>query len=329
MIKLSNVFVRELWTQETILETIENTDLLSSGVFTSNPLVARKVNSEDSATKIQIPVILENSYSEPDIMDDSDNDVSIEDISKAAANAIVGFYAKSYAEKSIVKQLGSGIDPLEAAGSLVAKFWTKDIFNRALSMLSGAVADNKANDGSDAVLTIDTVIDYNTVIDAIALSGEDMDGFSAIVMHPKTKAALKKADANGFVKMISETGFELETYNGLTVFTSSKVPYDSTNDRYTTYILKNGAFTFEMANVDAVGGSVETFRDPRSGKGAGQDQLIVREGYLLHLNGYDFVGANVANPQGIPTISELADASNWDRLVDVEHTPFVAIEAKV
>jgi len=322
--KLSDVFVRELWTQETILESFENTDIVQSGVFTSNSLVAKKVNDEDSATKIQIPVVLEALYSEPDIMDDSDDNATISKISKAAANAIVGFYSKTFGEKSIVAQLGSGIDPLDAADTLITKFWKKDVLNRMLAQLAGAVAHNKANNNSDSVLSVDTVISYDNVIDAIALAGEN-DDFAAILMHPKIKAALKKADATGFVTHVSETGLTLETYNGLAVFVSNKVPFDTDTGKYTTYILRKGAFIFETANVEL---PVEAFRNPLSGKGAGEETVVFRNGYLLHLNGYDFVGKNVTNSTGIPTLAELADASNWNRIVTAEGTPFVAIEAK-
>ena len=75
MIKLSDVFVRELWTTEDILNTAENVALINSGVFTQDPKVSAKVAAEDAGTKIQIPVIIENAYSEPSIMNDGDTNI--------------------------------------------------------------------------------------------------------------------------------------------------------------------------------------------------------------------------------------------------------------
>jgi len=323
MIKLSDVFVRELWTSEDILNTAENIELINSGVFTQDPKVSAKVLSEDAATKIQIPVIIENSYSEPSIMDDSDNAIVPKTISKVQAQAIVGFYTDAYAEKSIVKELGSGTDPLAAAQALVGRFWNKDIFNRAIAQLNGALAANIADEASDSVIVSAATIKYGDFVDAVALAGENMDAFVAVVMHPKHKAALKKADAASFSVVPSEAGLQLEYYNDLRVFVSNKVPFAA--DVYTAYLLRAGAFTFAPAGVEY---PVETFRNPLSGNGAGEETLLNRMAYLLHLNGYSFIGANVANDAGIPTLAELQDAANWERLVDAELTPFVAIKAK-
>jgi hypothetical protein len=323
---LADIFQRELWTSEDINESSEVLSLLSSRIIATDPVIDATVKAQDSGTTILVPYLQENLYSEAEIMDDSGNLITVNKINKVENKAYVGFYAKSWGEKDIVRQIGSGISAITAAQSLLGRYWAKDMQARLMSSVSGAIADNKANKGGDNVIT-DAVneFSYGLAVDALALAGEQMDKFVAVGMHSSTYAKVLKADAASVTTVMdSDLGIERKFYNGMELLVNDLLPIDGGAGTVTTVFFKAGAFVTSNATVET---PVELYRDARSGNGGGESQVITRKGYLLTLNGYSFEGANVAGVS--PTVAELADATNWSRSVDAKQAPFVALESKI
>jgi len=325
---LADVFKRELWTTEDIRNSSELTNLINSTIIVSDSSIDAKVNAEDSGSYILIPYVQEDLYSEANIMDDSNTDITTNKITKKQAKAWVGFFSKAWGEKAIVRAIGSGVSAIDAAQKLLGNYWKKDIQARMISTLTGAIASNKANEASDNVL-VDTAnqFSYSLAVDTLSKAGENMNGFVAMAVHSSVYAQILKNNAASITVVQDELGFKREYFNGLELMISDNLPIvvDAVNgNRATTVFLRPGAFVFSEATVEI---PVETFRNPLSGKGGADEKVISRYAYLLTLNGYSFTATAVAGVS--PSIAELANALNWERLVDAGQAPFVALEAKI
>lgn len=320
---LENTFQRVLWTTEDIRSSSEVSGLVDSMIVTkADPAVAKIVNAIDSGSKIQIPYVQDQLYSEPNVSDDSDVLGSVSTIVKAKVDAFVGFYNKIFGEKQIAKEIGSGISAIDAARSLLGTFWKKDIKARMLSILSGAIASNKAHNGGDSVHT-DAVngFSFDLAVDTLVKAGEQMDNFKAIVVTSGTKAKILKQNALSITKAADEIGIVREYYNGLELILDDSLPV--AGGLTTTVFLREGAFTFQEVTVEM---PIALVKNELSGNGGGETKLVSRFAYLLHLNGYTFNDASVAGVS--PTVAELANPANWTRVVDYKQTPFVALESK-
>lgn len=328
MTKLLDIFNRLLWTKEDVIETPEMLNVINSELVTSDPKIATVVNNIDAGTKLEIPYVLEEDYSEANISNDSDTQAEIEGLTKTKAFAVVSFLNKVWGEKTIARIIGSGENTLDYARSYFSKFWAKEVQARMLSMITGAIAQNKADNNSDNVLVNTTdSFSYSVAVDALLKAGDHMDDFDTMIVHSTVYGEILKKDAASITTIKdSELGIETKYYNGLRLIVNdaSTIVEDSDNgNRATTVFVKKGAFVFEPAKVEY---PVEPGRNELDGNGGGSDYVITRLGFLLHLNGYSYIGtpADVS-----PTLAELADPAAWERVVPAKLAPFVALETKI
>lgn len=316
---LSTIFQRELWTTEFVNMSSELTNILNSSIVTGSPDIDKMVNAVDAGTKILIPYVQEDLYSESEIMNDSSTGVTVNAISKQQASAFIGFYSKSWGQKDIIKYVGSGLNAIDAAQSLIGRYWAKDIQAKMVAILNGAItADNRLE-------VIDAKFSYSAFVDALAKAGDNMDNFGAIVVHSLTKAEILKNDANSITSVLdSNLGITRTMYNGLELIVNDSLPFvtDATNgDRVVSYILRKGAFVFAQKELE---NPVALAKSETDGKGAGSTTVISRNAFLLTLNGYSYNGMVQADVS--PSNAELSLPSNWTCLVDVKQTPFLVLE---
>jgi len=328
MTKIADIFNRVLWAIEDFLTTSELTNVVNSGIVTGDAKIANVVSNMDTGTKISIPFVQEETYVESNISNDADTDAAIAKLSKVEADARVTFLNKVWGEKTIARLIGSGANTLDYARSYFSKHWAKEIQARMLSILDGAIASNKANNASDNVLVdIANKFSYALTIDALLKTGDHMDNFDTVVMHSSVMGEIMKNDAASITtERDSTNGIVRKYYNGLEIIMNDAVTIvaDAVNgNRATTIFIKKGAFVFEPAKVDF---PVEQGRNELDGNGGGSDYVITRLGFLLHLNGYSYVGtpADVS-----PSVAELADPTAWTRLVPAKLAPFVALETLI
>jgi len=328
MTKIADIFNRVKWAVEDFLTTKELTNIVDSDLIVNDPKIGSIVSGVDAGTKIEIPFVQEESYVESNISNDSDTEAAIGKLEKVRAFAAITFLNKVWGEKTIAKIIGSGIDTLDYARAYFSKHWAKEIQARMLSILDGAIASNKANEGSDNVL-VDTAnkFSYDLAIDTLLKVGDHMDNFDTIVMHSSVMGEIKKNEASSITTVTdSEIGITTTYYNGLKVIMNDAVtivPDETNGNRATTIFVKKGAFVFEPAKVIR---PVEAGRKELDGNGGGSDFIVSRMGFLLHLNGYSYIGtpADVS-----PTNAELADPAAWERVVDTKLAPFVALETLI
>jgi hypothetical protein len=112
----------------------------------------------------------------------------------------------------------------------------------------------------------------------------------------------------------SELSPIIPTYQGKVVLLDDGMPVETvgSNQVYTTILYGPGVFAYGNGAPLV---PVETFRDPSSGNGAGQDTLFERRTFLLHPFGFA-ADASVVVSDGGPSLAELRAANLWSRVVD-------------
>ncbi len=332
--KLSDVIVRELWTNDYIDKSPVLQNILGSGLLVKDPKLDSIVNTTDAGQSFELPFIADPVYSEPSIIDDSTNDIVPDSIGWQTMYAMLGLYAKSWKEANIVQALSANNPVKFIRDNYVAKFWAFDLMHRTMKIVSGVAADNIANDNSDLVLDVaddgtggsstDVVLDMGHTIDAVGKVGDKQDEFEFIFMHSKVYGDLKKADLITTV-MPSDGGLPIEYYGKYRVFVNDLLPVaQGTNKKlYTTVIAKQGALAYSTKELPEEMAAVALVRDELSGNGGGSSQFVTRRGLVVHPIGWSFDKSTVSGVS--PTLTELENALAWDRKFQQKNSKFVFI----
>ena len=92
------------------------------------------------------------------------------------------------------------------------------------------------------------------------------------------------------------------------------------NGQYLSLIFGAGAFGYGEGTPKV---PVELERKPSGGNGGGAEILWERKTYLLQPAGFSWKGNT--NPNTSPTITQYANAANWERVFDRKQIPFAAV----
>jgi hypothetical protein len=313
--RLTNVIVPSIFTPYTIEQSDVRSNLLNSGIVTSSPALNQLAGGGGST--FNLPFF-------KDLTGDSE---VIEDNTALTVNAIDGDQsqigvalnrAKSFGS-SFLAQYVSGEDPMRVIGDLVADYWVREeqkiVINilKALFGTSGPIVSTHLEDQSAAALT-------NTMmIDAIANIGDAYDKLSTIVCHSAIYHSLRKLDLVQYVSEPSNLPFQFPTYMGMNILVDDGV--EVSGSAYTTYIFATGAFSRGVGTLDP-DDATEIDRDSLKS----EDVLINRRRYILHPNGMKWVGSPAGSS---PTNTELATATNWNKVFENKNIPMVALKSLV
>ena len=175
----------------------------------------------------------------------------------------------------------SGSDPISVATSLVMPYWAQAFDQIAIKSIIGVLANNAADDASDLINDISAGVGAagyfsdNAVIDAQALLGENgvvgagESNFTAILVHPKTYAYMRKLDLIDFDPVSMQTR-PMGSYMGMDVIVDRNAPLDSGD--YSSILLKPGALQMGLTSTGYIPTELE--RDALDGFGI--DKLITR-----------------------------------------------------
>lgn len=320
--RLANVIVPSIFTPYTIEQSAVRSNLLQSGLVSSNAALDQLASGGGST--FNLPFF-------KDLTGDSE---IIEDNTALTVNALDGNQsqigvalnrAKSFGS-SFLAQYVSGEDPMRVIGDLVADYWVREEQKivakilQALFVSSGPLNSTHLNDQGASALT-------NTMlIDAIAKIGDAYDKLSTIVCHSAIYHSLRKLDLVQYVQEPSNLPFQFPTYMGMNILVDDGV-YSATDSTgtpataYHTYIFAAGAFSRGVGTLDA-DDATEVDRDSLKS----EDVLINRRRYIMHPNGFKWVGSASGSS---PTNAELATATNWSKVYDDKNIPVVALNSRV
>jgi len=216
----------------------------------------------------------------------------------------------------------AGSDPMTAASSMVANYWAQAFDQLAIKSIIGILVDNADNDGGDLINDISAgagsaaYFSDNAIIDTQALLSENGHDFAAILVHPLTKAYMRKLDLIDFVP-VSGQERDIMMYMGMEVIEDRNAPLASSD--YSSILLKAGALQMGVSSQGYL--PTELNREPLDGFGI--DQLITRRTFAITSPGFASLEAGFAGLT--PTDAELITAAAWNRVYNAENCPFVSL----
>ena len=230
----------------------------------------------------------------------------------------------------------AGTDPMMAIGTLVARFWERDMQKELIAILKGIFGTVPAGTSGDPAAETrleSNILDISGLsgtkanwsgsafIDAEQKLGDAKAQLTGICMHSATEAYLKKQNLIDTVQPSNDVAFG--TYQGKRVIIDDGCPVE--NGVYTTYLFGNGAVALGNGNP---AGFVPTEMDRAKRKGSGIDYLINRKTMILHPRGIAWQNAAVVKTEG-PSRVEVANPKNWKPVYEAKQIRIVAFKHKL
>lgn len=228
---------------------------------------------------------------------------------------------KSWSTMNLSRELAL-MDPLSAITAKIGGWWATAIQNRLLASARGILADNDANDNDDMFhdisndsanpITDGERISAEAVLTAKQTMGDHAGALTTIAMHSVLYTRLQLQNLIDYIPT-SIANVRIPTYLGYTVVVDDGMPaiVGVNRIKYYTMLFAAGAFDSGSGRV-LVPSEIE--RIPNAGNGGGQDVIHTRRSEIIHPYGFQFTSSVVVNESA--TIAELANALNWDRVVD-------------
>ena len=317
----------DIITSGDILESAEKQTFVSSGIFGSDTEIQDAISGMKKGTTIEVDYLVEPEFVEPEYGDDSNVDITPQNIGEDMYRAAVMFPNVAFAEKSIVKVLRAHAnenDGLEALIAYIAKYWDKYKQRQAFAIIQGILADNVANDGGDLIESIAGPFTYTATVNALAKRG---DSIVELMDHAFMNSTVyKERLIAGEIETVKEedTGLEMSTWNGMRVHVDNILK--PVAGKSLTILAKSGTFVEASVDMSANGMMpLEYERSGKKGRGAGLTEVISRVGGLWHPGGWDYTKTTQSGLTR--NLAETALADNWDRKISVEQSPFVAVES--
>ncbi len=328
---LSDVIVPELFNPYVVNRTMELSALVQCGIIANS--TEFDALASQAAPTVNMPFFEDLTGESEQVIEGQD----LED-NKIASNKDVAAIirrAKMWSATDLSAAL-AGADPMAAIGSLVARFWERDMQKELIAILGGVFGTIPA--GDEGTPPAETRLESNILdisglagvkanwsgsafIDAEQKLGDAKAQLTGICMHSATEAYLKKQNLIETVQPSNDVGFG--TYQGKRVIVDDGCPY--ADGVYTTYLFGNGAVA--LGNGSPVG-FVPTETDRAKRKGSGVDYLINRKTMIMHPRGIAFTNANVAKTEG-PSRAELKDPVNWKPVYEPKQIRIVAFKHKL
>jgi len=307
--RLSDVIVPEVFNNYMTQETTKKSALIQSGIAQSVP----NISVPDGGETIKMP-FWNDIDGDPEAIQ-SDSALTPQKIDAGKDIARVLMFGKAWSAEDLAAEL-AGDDPMRAIASKLANFWTTNQQKVAVAMLNGVFADNVNNDDGDLVLDVaegdvDTngavELDGGIILDGAQKLGDAKGKLTALAVHSQVHTNLQKKQLiEYFPESDVDVGFG--TYNGKTLVIDDGVPVEdaaTSGKKYTSYLFARGAFGYAEGQP-----KTPTETDRNSLKG--EDILVNRRKWIMHPRGFAWQEGAVA--KDMPTLAELADPTNYDRV---------------
>lgn len=259
---------------------------------------------------------------------DGATDIEPENTKVFEQGVVVVGRAKGWVEKDFVYDSGGG-DFMDSVARQVAEY--KDvtdcgILNATLKGIFSMIGSENLKFVNEH--TYDITEEGNGEITAAALNnaafkacGVNKKKFTVVLMHSNIATSLENLNLLEYMKYTDKEGItreiQLGTWCGRLVIVDDNLPVTVSggNTLYTTYILGEGAFSYEDIGAK---NAYELARDPRSN--GGEDTLYMRQRKVFAPYGISYEKQSQVSLS--PTDAELSDGENWE-LVNVECDIFV------
>lgn len=325
VVRLSDIVEPSVFTDYVIQNTMTRTAFYESGVVVNNGVISTQLRA--GAHSFTVPFW-------NDLADDEAN-IASDDPAETATPYKIGsdkqlvrksFLHQSWSAMNLASEI-AGDNALSRIQQRVAAYWRRQMQSRVIASLNGILADNVANDSGDMVNDISgevgaaAVFSATAVIDAAGTLGDAMEDLVGIAMHSDI---YRRAMKNDLIQYLPDSqGRPIATFRGLATIVDDGLPV--TTGAYTSVLFGRGAIGYAMS-APSVADGTEVESLPAAGNGGGQQVLHSRVNVGAHPAGFSWAETAVAGES--PTLAELADATNWDRVIERKAVPMAFLIAR-
>lgn len=316
-------------------DPVEKTAFFESGILTPTPYAAAIANGPSNLANIPFWKAIDSSI-EPNYSNDVYQDIATpRAINTGEMMARVAYLNEGFGQADLTVELTSQ-NPLQSIAARMDNFWMRQAQRRLIATSLGIYNDNVAatdayHTQNDMVVDVSATLgfDAGAFIDATqtmgdALMGPSGDVLGTIVMHSFVYGQARKQQLIDFQRD-ADNNTMFATYQGYRVVVddSMTVVGAGADRKFISIIFGQGAIGYGEGSPTV---PVEYDRSPERGNGGGVEVLWSRKTWLLHPLGYSFTSA-VITGNGSETIArsaswqDLANATNWNRVVDRKHVP--------
>lgn len=234
--------------------------------------------------------------------------------------------SKAWVEKDFSEDITGGAKFMDNVAAQLSEFWDiadqntllsilKGIFSmtgaKNLEFVNGHTYDITANTGAEALVGAATL---NSAIQQA--SGDNKSKFKLVIMHSVVATNLENLKLLAYLKYTDASGVEREltlaSWNGRIVLVDDSMPVETVAasgenpayNKYTTYVLGEGAFDYEDIGAEV---PYEMYRDPKTS--GGQTTLFTRHRKCFAPYGISYTKTSQATLS--PTNAEFENGANW------------------
>ncbi|ECI0812166.1 hypothetical protein ASP25_23960 [Salmonella enterica subsp. enterica serovar Dublin] len=316
-------------------DPVEKTAFFDSGILTPTPYAAEIARGPSNIANLPFWKAIDTSI-EPNYSNDVYQDIATpRAIQTGEMLARVAYLNEGFGQADLTVELTSQ-NPLQSVASRLDNFWQRQAQRRLIATALGLYNDNvSATDAyhkqNDMVVDVSATLgfDAGAFIDATQTMGDALMGnggevLGAIAMHSFVYAQARKAQLIDFIRD-ADNNTMFATYQGYRVIVddSMTVVGQGAQRKFISIIFGQGAIGYGEGNPVM---PLEYEREASRANGGGVETLWTRKTWLLHPFGYSFTSA-VITGNGTETIArsaswqDLANATNWNRVVDRKHVP--------
>lgn len=314
--QLTDIFVGDYYQTLDPVNSPEKTAVYQSGIVIKNEALDAIANNGQGSSTISYWQDLDADEA-PNLSNDDPDDLG--EVGKAAQGSMQArtlYLNKGYGVADLTAELANS-EPMQHIRNRFGKYWERQWQRYLLGSARGVIASNIANNGGDMVIDAGASISANAFQDAAFTAGDTADQFSAMGVHSVVMNQMVKQDLIEYLRD-SEGRIVLATYLGKPIFMDDGLTYG--NGQYLSLIFGAGAFGYGEGTPKV---PVELERKPSGGNGGGAEILWERKTYLLQPAGFSWKGNT--NPNTSPTITQYANAANWERVFERKQVPFAAV----
>ena len=301
-------------------------ELIKAKALTANPDIKNIFSSGSSVGYAR--VIMRGALDGGAVNYDGATDINPDPAKVFEQGVVVVGRAKGWVEKDFTYDSGGG-DFMDSVARQVAEY--KDYLDTGI--LRSALQGIFSMSGAENLAfvnghTHDISGDGDGGITAVALNnaafkacGVNKKKFTVVLMHSNIATTLENLNLLEYMRYTDKDGItreiQLGTWSGRLVIVDDSLPVNEQggDTLYTTYILGEGAFSYEDIGAK---NAYELARDPKSN--GGEDTLYMRQRKVLAPYGISYEKQSQLSLS--PTDSELSDGENWE-LVNVEYDAYV------
>ncbi|MFW6278537.1 MAG: hypothetical protein ACOC1T_03960 [Halorhodospira sp.] len=299
----------------------ERTRFFESGAVQRNELLDQLAGQPGSVAELPFWKDIDPDEDPNLSNDDPDDKASPKRIEQGRQVAYKAHLNQGWSEMDLAAELAMGGRAMERIRSRVDVYWTRQWQRRLIRAALGVMADSKDNHDEDMIEEISDVFSKSAFVRAAGTMGDRRDELSALAVHSSVRDQMEFNDQIDYIRD-SEGNLIGESFSGFTLIVDDGLPAEENTDgdmEYTSILFGNGAFGWGASEAIE---PTEVYRDPRAGKGGGQEELWSRRTWLLHPFGYQ---ASSPSDQS-HSLSELEDGSTWERVIDRKAIPLAFLK---